>query len=113
MAHPLLKISLFIYIKTISYLLKQKRWLILVTSGMELTTCFKNIPMQNTIPENITAAKAKVKIVVIIFILFNINTVISIFLSRSAGLPPLSPSRTVHATFTAHGSCNSVNYFSF
>ena len=34
-------------------------------------------------------------------------------LSRSAGLPPLSPSRTVHATFTAHGSCNSVNYFSF
>ena len=40
---------------------------------MELTTCFKNIPMQNTIPENITAAKAKVKIVVIIFILFNIN----------------------------------------
>ena len=79
MAHPLLKISLFIYIKTISYLLKQKRWLILVTSGMELTTCFKNIPMQNTIPENITAAKAKVKIVVIIFILFNINTVISIF----------------------------------
>ena len=73
MAHPLLKISLFIYIKTISYLLKQKRWLILVTSGMELTTCFKNMPMQNTIPENITAAKAKVKIVVIIFILFNIN----------------------------------------
>lgn len=33
--------------------------------------------------------------------------------SRSVGLPPLSPSRTVHATFTAHGSCNSVNYFSF
>ena len=35
------------------------------------------------------------------------------FPSRSVGLPPLSPSRTVHATFTAHGSCNSVNYFSF
>ena len=33
--------------------------------------------------------------------------------SRSAGLPPLSPSRTVHATFTAHGSCNSINYFLF
>ena len=28
--------------------------------------------------------------------------------SRSVGLPPLSPSRTVHATFTAHGSCNSL-----
>ena len=36
-----------------------------------------------------------------------------IYLSRSAGFPPLSPSRTVHATFTAHGSCNSVNYLSF
>ena len=35
------------------------------------------------------------------------------YLSRSAGFPPLSPSRTVHATFTAHGSCNSVNYLSF
>ena len=33
-------------------------------------------------------------------------------LSRSAGFPPLSPSRTVHATFTAHGSCNSINYLS-
>ena len=38
---------------------------------------------------------------------------LNIYLSRSAGFPPLSPSRTVHATFTAHGSCNSVNYFSF
>ena len=36
-----------------------------------------------------------------------------LYLSRSAGFPPLSPSRTVHATFTAHGSCNSVNYLSF
>lgn len=36
--------------------------------------------MQNTIPENITAAKAKAKVkIVIFFILFNINTVISIF----------------------------------
>ena len=39
--------------------------------------------------------------------------VISLHLSRSAGFPPLSPSRTVHATFTAHDSCNSVNYLSF
>jgi len=37
-----------------------------VTSGIEFTTFFKNIPMQNTIPENITAANAKVKIVIII-----------------------------------------------
>ena len=28
------------------------------------------------------------------------------FLSRAAGFPPLSPLRTVHATFTAHGSRN-------
>ena len=27
--------------------------------------------------------------------------------SRLAGFPPLSPLRTVQATFTAHGSCNS------
>ena len=30
-----------------------------------------------------------------------------LFLSRAAGFPPLSPLRTVHATFTAHGSRNS------
>lgn len=41
-------------------------WLISATSGIELTTCFKNMPMQNTIPENITPAKAIVKIVIII-----------------------------------------------
>lgn len=50
-------------------------WLISATSGIELTTCFKNMPMQNTIPENITPAKAIVKIVIIIvfFYLFDIN----------------------------------------
>jgi len=30
-----------------------------------------------------------------------------LFPSRLAGFPPLPPLRTVHATFTAHGSCNS------
>ena len=50
-----------------SYLLKLTEWLMLVISGIEFTTCFKNMPMQRTIPENITAAKAIVKIVIIIF----------------------------------------------
>ena len=50
-----------------SYLLKLTEWLMLVISGIEFTTCFKNMPMQRTIPENITAATAIVKIVIIIF----------------------------------------------
>ena len=41
----------------------------LVISGIEFTTCFKNMPMQRTIPENITAAKAIVKIVIKIYYL--------------------------------------------
>lgn len=49
-----------------SYLLKLTEWLMLAISGIESTTCFKNMPMQRTIPENITAAKAIVKIVIII-----------------------------------------------
>ena len=49
------------------YLLKLTEWLILVISGIELITSLKNIPMQSTIPENITAATAIVKIVIIIF----------------------------------------------
>lgn len=44
-----------------SYLLKLTEWLMLAISGIESTTCFKNMPMQRTIPENITAAKAIVK----------------------------------------------------
>ena len=44
----------------------------LAISGIEFTTCFKNMPMQRTIPENITAAKAIVKIVIIIINLFKI-----------------------------------------
>ena len=50
-----------------SYLLKLTRWLMLAISGIVFTTCFKNIAKQNTIPENITAAKAIAKIVIIIF----------------------------------------------
>ena len=46
---------------------KLTEWLILVISGIELITSLKNIPMQSTIPENITAATAIVKIVIIIF----------------------------------------------
>ena len=55
-----------------SYLLKLTEWLMLAISGIESTTCFKNMPMQSTIPENITAAKAIVKIVIIIINLFKI-----------------------------------------
>ena len=55
-----------------SYLLNLTEWLMLVISGIEFTTCFKNMPMQRTIPENITAAKAIVKIVIIIINLFKI-----------------------------------------
>ena len=55
-----------------SYLLKLTEWLMSVISGIEFTTCFKNMPMQRTIPENITAAKAIVKIVIIIINLFKI-----------------------------------------
>ena len=55
-----------------SYLLKLTEWLMLAISGIESTTCFKNMPMQRTIPENITAAKAIVKIVIIIINLFKI-----------------------------------------
>ena len=55
-----------------SYLLKLTEWLMLVISGIEFTTCFKNMTMQRTIPENITAAKAIVKIVIIIINLFKI-----------------------------------------
>ena len=55
-----------------SYLLKLTEWLISAISGIEFTTCFKNMPMQRTIPENITAAKAIVKIVIIIINLFKI-----------------------------------------
>ena len=67
-------IHVYIYIMYIvvfySYLLKLTEWLMLVISGIEFTTCFKNMPMQRTIPENITAAKAIVKIVIIIINLF-------------------------------------------
>ena len=52
----------------------------LVISGIEFTTCFKNMPMQRTIPENITAAKAIVKIVIII-----INGKFSIEVQKSEG----------------------------
>ena len=55
-----------------SYLLKLTEWLMLAISGIEFTTCFKNMPMQKNIPENITAAKAIVKIVIIIINLFKI-----------------------------------------
>ena len=63
-----------------SYLLKLTEWLMLVISGIEFTTCFKNMPMQRTIPENITAAKAIAKIVIIIInllkfiICYSLNT---------------------------------------
>ena len=63
---------MYIVVLFYSYLLKQTEWLILVISGIEFTTCFKNMPMQRTIPENITAAKAIVKIVIIIINLFKI-----------------------------------------
>ena len=67
-------IHVYIYIMYIvvfySYLLKLTEWLMLVISGIEFTTCFKNMPMQRTTPENITAAKAIVKIVIIIINLF-------------------------------------------
>ena len=81
MTHPHLYINLslflewFMYIYYVlfySYLLKLTEWLMLVISGIEFTTCFKNMPMQRTIPENITAAKAIVKIVIIIINLFKI-----------------------------------------
>ena len=60
------------YVLFYSYLLKLTEWLMSVISGIEFTTCFKNMPMQRTIPENITAAKAIVKIVIIIINLFKI-----------------------------------------
>ena len=60
------------YVMFYSYLLKLTEWLISAISGIEFTTCFKNMPMQRTIPENITAAKAIVKIVIIIINLFKI-----------------------------------------
>ena len=60
------------YVMFYSYLLKLTEWLMSVISGIEFTTCFKNMPMQRTIPENITAAKAIVKIVIIIINLFKI-----------------------------------------
>lgn len=60
------------YVMFYSYLLKLIEWLMSVISGIEFTTCFKNMPMQRTIPENITAAKAIVKIVIIIINLFKI-----------------------------------------
>ena len=80
MTHPHLYINLsiskvihvYIYVLFYSYLLKLTEWLMLVISGIEFTTCFKNMPMQRTIPENITAAKAIVKIVIIIINLFKI-----------------------------------------
>ena len=81
MTHPHLYINLslflewFMYIYYVlfySYLLKLTEWLMSVISGIEFTTCFKNMPMQRTIPENITAAKAIVKIVIIIINLFKI-----------------------------------------
>ena len=62
----------YVYRMFYSYLLKLTEWLMLVISGIEFTTCFKNMPMQRTIPENITAAKAIVKIVIIIINLFKI-----------------------------------------
>ena len=79
-SHRYINLSLFlkwfIYIMYIvvfySYLLKLTEWLMLAISGIESTTCFKNMPMQRTIPENITAAKAIVKIVIIIINLFKI-----------------------------------------
>ena len=81
MTHPHLYINLslflewFMYIYYVlfySYLLKLTEWLMSVISGIEFTTCFRNMPMQRTIPENITAAKAIVKIVIIIINLFKI-----------------------------------------
>ena len=81
MTHPHLYIHLSIskvihvyiyYVMFYSYLLKLTEWLISAISGIEFTTCFKNMPMQRTIPENITAAKAIVKIVIIIINLFKI-----------------------------------------
>lgn len=83
MTHPHLYINLSLFLKWFtyiyyvyrmfySYLLKLTEWLMLVISGIEFTTCFKNMPMQRTIPENITAAKAIVKIVIIIINLFKI-----------------------------------------
>ena len=60
------------YVLFYSYLLKLTEWLMLAISGIEFTTCFKNMPMQRTIPENITAAKVIVKIVIIIINLFRI-----------------------------------------
>ena len=66
-------IHIYMYIVVFySYLLKLTEWLMLAISGIESTTCFKNMPMQRTIPENITAAKAIVKIVIIIINLFKI-----------------------------------------
>ena len=83
MTHPHLYINLsiskvihiyiyYVYRMFYSYLLKLTEWLMLVISGIEFTTCFKNMPMQRTIPENITAAKAIVKIVIIIINFFKI-----------------------------------------
>ena len=83
MTHPHLYINLSLFLKWFtyiyyvyrmfySYLLKLTEWLMLAISGIEFTTCFKNMPMQRTIPENITAAKAIVKIVIIIINLFKI-----------------------------------------
>ena len=81
MTHPHLYINLSLFLKWFmyiyyvlfySYLLKLTEWLMLAISGIESTTCFKNMPMQRTIPENITAAKAIVKIVIIIINLFKI-----------------------------------------
>ena len=37
---------MYIVVLFYSYLLKQTEWLILVISGIEFTTCFKNMPMQ-------------------------------------------------------------------
>ena len=67
-----------------SYLLKLTEWLMLVISGIEFTTCFKNMPMQRTIPENITAAKAIVKIVIIIINLFKHECKVNTFLSNNS-----------------------------
>ena len=83
MTHPHLYINLsiskvihiyiyYVYRMFYSYLLKLTEWLMLVISGIEFTTCFKNMPMQRTIPENITAAKAIVKIVIMIINFFKI-----------------------------------------
>ena len=54
------------YFESLLYLQRHTLWLISTTSGIECITCFKNIPIHTTIPENITAANAKVNIVIII-----------------------------------------------